>query len=218
MRLKYYGKNHPRRAFYASGQTEDYLRYIDKGGKAGYADYLDYADDKEKSAGVFGKDGALTAVQKKELQKALKTTDSVIWDMVVSFEENYGKNHLKDSDDARELLNALLNRFFKKAGLNPQNMTWFAGLHTNTDNRHIHVSFWENAPVFTRPARPRTQTFSRRKAPSSGYRRFQDSDRKSLFAARYPCERKAEKSFGKGESNACGNATRQALRLVNAVV
>lgn len=150
VRLKYYGKNHPRRAFYASGQTEDYLRYIDKGGKAGYADYLDYADDKEKSAGVFDKDGALTALQKKELRKALKTTNSVIWDMVLSFEEGFGRNHLKDTDDARELLNSLLNRFFKKAGLNPQNMSWFAGLHTNTDNRHIHVSFWENEPVFTR--------------------------------------------------------------------
>lgn len=150
VRLKYYGKDRPRRAFYASGQTEDYLRYIDKGGKAGYSDYLDYADNKEKSAGVFGKDGALTSAQKKELRKALKTTDSVIWDMVVSFEEGYGKSHIKDTDDARELLNSLLNRFFKKAGLNPQNMTWFAGLHTNTDNRHIHMSFWENAPVFTR--------------------------------------------------------------------
>lgn len=150
LRLKYYGKDHLRRAFYASGQTEDYLRYIDKGGKAGYTDYLDYANNNEKSAGVFGKDGTLTSAQKKELRRALKTTDSVIWDMVVSFEEVFGKSHLKNSDDARELLNSLLNRFFKKAGLNPQNMTWFAGLHTNTDNRHIHVSFWENAPVFTR--------------------------------------------------------------------
>ena len=150
VRLKYYGKEHPRRAFYSSGQTEDYLRYVDKGGKAGYADYLEYAGNNEKFRGVFGKDGILSAAQKKELRRALKTTDSVIWDMVVSFEEQYGKTHLKDANDARELLNALLNRFFKKAGLNPQNMSWFAGLHENTDNRHIHVSFWENAPVFTR--------------------------------------------------------------------
>lgn len=150
VRLKYYGKEHSRRAFYSSGQTEDYLRYVDKGGKAGYVDYLDYAGNKEKSHGMFGKDGILSAAQKKELRRALKTTDSVIWDMVISFEEVYGKSHLKDSLDARELLNALLNRFFKKAGLNSQNMTWFAGLHENTDNRHIHVSFWENAPVFTR--------------------------------------------------------------------
>lgn len=150
VRLKYYGKEHPRRAFYASGQTEDYLRYVDKGGKAGYADYLGYADNREKSCGVFGKDGTLSPAQKKELRKVLKTTDSVIWDMVVSFEEEYGKSHLKSADAARELLSTLLNRFFKKAGLNPKNMTWFAGLHENTDNRHIHVSFWENAPVFTR--------------------------------------------------------------------
>ncbi len=150
VRLKYYGKEHSRRAFYASERTEDYLRYVDKGGKAGYADYLDYAGNKEKSRGVFDKDGILSAAQKKDLRRVLKTTDSVIWDMVVSFEEQYGKTHLKDANDARELLNALLNRFFKKVGLSPQNMSWFAGLHENTDNRHIHVSFWENTPVFTR--------------------------------------------------------------------
>ena len=31
-------------------------------------------------------------------------------------------------------------------GLNPDNMTWLAGLHTNTDNRHIHICFFENEP------------------------------------------------------------------------
>jgi hypothetical protein len=47
-------------------------------------------------------------------------------------------------------LKAHLNRFFKNAGLNPNNMIWFAGLHTNTDNRHVHVSFFERNPTFLR--------------------------------------------------------------------
>lgn len=45
------------------------------------------------------------------------------------------------------MLKAELPRFFKDARFNPDNMTWFAGLHENTDNRHIHISFFENVPL-----------------------------------------------------------------------
>ena len=38
-------------------------------------------------------------------------------------------------------------KFFKKAALNPENITWFAGLHENTDNKHIHFSFRQNPPL-----------------------------------------------------------------------
>jgi len=37
-------------------------------------------------------------------------------------------------------------KFFKNAGLNPDNIVWFAGLHENTDNKHIHFSFFERSP------------------------------------------------------------------------
>ena len=40
-----------------------------------------------------------------------------------------------------------LPKFFYNAGLNPKNIEWFAGLHENTDNKHIHISFFEKAPL-----------------------------------------------------------------------
>lgn len=151
-KLRYYpvqsnnAKISARRSFYSSGQNDDYMGYIDKGGKAGYKDYMGYAGAEEKSAGVFDKNGLLSKEQKKEIRKNLRNTKSVIWDLVISFKEYYGNSHLKDIDDAKDLLNARLNRFFKQAGLNPENIMWYAGLHENTDNRHIHISFFEREP------------------------------------------------------------------------
>lgn len=158
VRLKYYpatGNNKQfagRRAYYTSSLTDDYMRYIDKGAddKSGTPDYVDYVGNKEKSSGVFGKDGLLTKDQKAEFRKALRATNSVIWDMVISFESKFGNKHLTDTEAAQSLLNAQLNRFFKKAGLNPNNIIWFAGLHTNTDNAHIHLSFFEREPLSIR--------------------------------------------------------------------
>lgn len=147
-RLRYYTPDAKRRPFYASAQADDYLAYMDKGSKAGnYADYLDYAGNEEKSAGVFNKAGLLTKPQKKEMREKLRTTGSCIWDVVLSFEQDYGASHLRDTEDAQALLNARLNRFFRQAGLNPENVTWFAGLHNNTDNRHVHLCFFENEPM-----------------------------------------------------------------------
>lgn len=153
VKLRYYAeksnntKIHSRRAFYSSKQADDYLGYMDKGSKAkGYVNYLDYAGNNEKSAGVFDKNGLLSKEQKKDLRQKLRNTKSCIWDLVISFEKQYGKTQLQDLDDAKNLLNARLNRFLKQAGLNPENVLWYAALHENTNNRHIHVSFFENEP------------------------------------------------------------------------
>jgi hypothetical protein len=158
VRLKYYpstGNNKQfanSRAYYSSSLTDDYMRYIDKGAEEENPapDYVDYVGNREKSTGVFGKGGLLTKDQKAEIRKALRTTDSVIWDMVISFESKYGDKHLTGTEAAQGLLNAQLNRFFKRVGLNPGNMAWFAGVHTNTDNAHIHLSFFEREPLSIR--------------------------------------------------------------------
>ncbi len=146
-RVHYYDATAPKRAFYGSAQKDDYLGYIDKGVQSTKAiDYLDYTDAGEKSSGAFGAEGLLTKFQKKELRERLRRTQSCIWDMVVSFEESYGKFNLTDAAAARAVLLKTLPKLFRTTRLNPDNMTWFAGLHTNTDNRHIHVCFFENEP------------------------------------------------------------------------
>lgn len=158
VRLKYYpatGGNKQfadHRAYYSSNLSDDYMRYIDKGAeeKSAAPDYVDYVGNNEKSSGVFGRNGILSKDQKAEIRKQLRTTNSVIWDMIISFESKFGDKHLIGTEAAQSLLNAQLNKFFKKAGLNPDNVIWFAGLHMNTDNAHIHLSFFERKPLSIR--------------------------------------------------------------------
>ena len=44
---------------------------------------------------------------------------------------------LKDYQDALELINKLFPKFIKDTGLEIDNITWYAGLHTNTKTRHM---------------------------------------------------------------------------------
>lgn len=148
-RIHYHDLNSTKREFYSSSMKDDYLNYIDKGINSNKAiDYLDYADNKEKSSGIFSSNGLLNASEKKILREKLRNTKSCIWDMVISFEEEYGKRNVYDCQQAQELLNAVLPKFFKDTKLKQENVIWFAGLHTNTDNRHIHISFFEDKPMF----------------------------------------------------------------------
>lgn len=148
-RIRYYDLNSPKREFYSSSIKDDYLNYIDKGIISNKEiDYLDYAGNKEKSSGVFNGNGLLSSGEKKILRDKLRNTKSCIWDMVLSFEEGYGKKNIYDYLQSQKLLNKVLPKFFKDCKMNPDNITWFAGLHTNTDNRHIHLSFFEDQPMF----------------------------------------------------------------------
>ena len=145
--LKYYDMNSPRRAFYSSSDKDDYIGYIDKGIKSNKEiDYIDYAGDTLKSSGVFNQNGLLTKDEIKELRQRLRQHKGCIWDLVLSFEGEYGIKNCDDMNQAITMLNKVLPKFFKDAGFNYSNITWYAGLHTNTDNRHIHLSFFENEP------------------------------------------------------------------------
>ena len=137
------------RDFYSSSSGNDYIGYVFKGiTEARTYDYVSYMDDNDKSSGVFDSNGLLSKQDIKALRKMLRETKSCIWDMVISFEELFGKEHLFHYEQAIGLLNNILPKFFKSANLNPKNIIWYAGLHENTDNRHIHISFFEKEPTF----------------------------------------------------------------------
>lgn len=147
-RCHYYTKKSKEYAFYSSQKSNsDYLNYIDKGIKDGHpVDYLAYSGNPEKSSGLFGPSGLLSFREKAKVRKKLRATDSQIWDCVISFEENFGKEHMKSYLDAKNLLNDELPNFLKSNGMDITNVTWVAGLHENTENRHIHLCFFENEP------------------------------------------------------------------------
>ena len=145
--LKYYGKSSKRRSFYDSNDSNDYLSYVSQGiNQNKVIDYIDYSGDEEKSSGVFNQNGLLSKEDKKRLRQKLRKSDSCIWNMVISLKGEFGLNNLKDYQDALELINKLFPKFIKETGLEVDNITWYAGLHTNTKTRHIHLSFFENEP------------------------------------------------------------------------
>ena len=140
------------RNYYSSnGGENDYLKYIDDGIKAGNGfDYMDYMTSHEQSSGVFGKDGLMSEEKKKKVRNLLRKSKSVIWDMVISFEEEFGNKYVRSYEDAMEIVKHNLPKIFKDNGLEEENVIWFAGLHRNTENRHIHISFFELEPIHRR--------------------------------------------------------------------
>lgn len=77
----------------------------------------------------------------------LRETESPIWAGVVSFEERFGLNWCNNFEQAKNIMQSELPKVFKRADLNPDNIEWFAGLHENTDHRHIHLVFFEKEPL-----------------------------------------------------------------------
>lgn len=70
--------------------------------------------------------------------------------MIISFTEEYGNERIKSYEDALEVVRKNLPKFFKNNGMQDENVVWFAGMHENTDNKHIHVCFFEKEPTFLR--------------------------------------------------------------------
>ncbi|MGD9901721.1 MAG: relaxase MobL [Spirochaetales bacterium] len=156
--LNYYNCNYKnekykkKRAYYSSQASKDYMNYVATGIEdIKNLDYVKYMSDVHKSSGVFNENGLISAEQKQEVRSTLKATKSVIWDGIISFEERFGKKWCNTYEQAYELLKTELPKFFKRAGLSPENIEWFAGLHENTDNRHIHICFFEKEPVRIKP-------------------------------------------------------------------
>lgn len=136
------------RQFYACRQHYDILKYVNEGIDEG--DFLGYAGNEEKSSGLFGANGLLTKRAIRDLRAMLRTTDSNIWHAVISFTEDFGGKYMTSYQDALELLNAELPNFFRSIGISTDNVIWYAGLHENTDNQHIHLGFFEKEPLFTK--------------------------------------------------------------------
>lgn len=140
---KYYGE----RQFYACQDSSyNYIGYVNSGSEK-KLDYVEYSGNKEKSTGVFDKNGICDEKRIKELKNGFKNTKSNVWHGLVTFEEVFGKTNCNSYAKAYELMKNEFPKFLRMAGLDPNNIEWFAGFHTNTDHRHIHFSFYEKEPT-----------------------------------------------------------------------
>ncbi|MDD2227201.1 MAG: relaxase MobL [Clostridia bacterium] len=145
---KYKGKKRDytkERNFVSCNADFDYVKYVTSGAKPP-TNYEMYIGNEEKCSGLFNENGYLNKSQTATLRKELRTTESNIWDMVVSFREDFGNEYCRDYDQAQSFLKAELPKFFKRIGLDKNNIVWYAGFHENTENKHIHISFFEKEP------------------------------------------------------------------------
>ena len=158
VKLKYYQtKDHytdnpemaEHRDFVSCQDSYSYLNYVHTGASENVSsDYEQYIANKEKSFGAFNQAGLLNDEQKLDLRHQLQTTQSVIWDMIISFREDFGDEYCRDYEQAYKFLKKELPKFFNRAGLYSDNIVWYAGLHENTENKHIHISFFEKEPLY----------------------------------------------------------------------
>ena len=138
-----------KREFLSCTANYNYVSYVDTGSIDNTpTDYTKYVGNNEKSCGAFSQDGLLTDEQKRELREKLRNTQSCIWDMVISFREEFGEMYCRDYEQAYNFIKKELPKFFTRAGLDKDNIIWYAGLHENTENKHIHISFFEKEPKF----------------------------------------------------------------------
>lgn len=132
------------------------MTYIDKGidaGRGADRDYMEYMGNPDKSTGVFNADGILSGSQRKELRNQLRGAKGNIWDLVISLDGDLGKDRLCSYKQAYSLVTDVLPKLFRRMNFSKDNVIWYAGLHTNTDNRHVHISFFEKEPTFYNQAR-----------------------------------------------------------------
>ena len=134
------------RKFYSCQQEHNLVSYVNKGMKT-KLDYVAYSGNEEKSSGIFNQNGLMDKQSQSTLRNQLRATQSVIWHGVLSFEKEFGEKYVTDSEDAIRLMKLELPKFFKNSGLKPDNIVWYAGLHENTNNKHIHFSFYEKEPT-----------------------------------------------------------------------
>lgn len=124
-------------------ETLIFMEKMAEDGSLDNSSYIHYMGNRGGSTGLFDKDGFVDDEKYKEYSKKLKETESVVWDAVISFVPSYSSQYCDNSLQAQKLLNQTVNDFFKNAGLDPDNMEWTGAYHINTDNRHIHLCFWE---------------------------------------------------------------------------
>src|SRR5574344_492718 len=135
--------------FYSCKSKDNYVGYIQKGINQAH-NIIEYVGNGKKSFGIFNQNGIMTKEQITELKNNLRETKSVIWDGLISFKFGFGQTWCNNYEQAFNLMKKELPKFFESAHFKIDNMVWFAGLHENTNHRHIHFCFYEKDPTHFR--------------------------------------------------------------------
>lgn len=109
-------------------------------------DILNYISNRPGANGLFSKAGMISKDELKIIKERLKNSESIIWEGVISFESQYGKENCNSCEQALALMQKTMPAFLKHSHLDNENIEWLAGFHTNTDNYHIQFIMFEKEP------------------------------------------------------------------------
>lgn len=95
-----------------------------------------------KSTGVFDLIHELSKEELEEKAESIRNTNSHIWHPIISLNEEMSQ-HMNSPEEASKFLKYALSPLWEHSQLKKENVNVLAGLHKDTDNRHLHISIWE---------------------------------------------------------------------------
>lgn len=115
-----------------------------------YSSKIKEVTQESNTTGIFANGKELSKEEAQEMNRKIKQIkeEQLLWDCVLSFSQEFeDKYHLHSKEKIAEVIDGNIKKYFRKAGLDPDNLDYWFVVHDNTDNIHAHVGFMEKEPL-----------------------------------------------------------------------
>ena len=99
-----------------------------------------------KSTGIFNLTHQLSSDEVEVYKQSIQNTSSHIWHPIISLNDEMSA-YINDPNEAAHFLDYALSPLWQHSQLKKEKVNVVAGLHKDTDNRHMHISIWEKDNV-----------------------------------------------------------------------
>ncbi|WHQ37052.1 hypothetical protein [Spiroplasma sp. SV19] len=103
----------------------------------------------KKDTGIYANGNKLTSTEANEMSSKIKNLEEnqLLWDCVLSFSNDFEKEYnLHNREQIAEVIDSNIKKYFRKAGLDTNNLDYWFVVHDNTENIHAHIGFMEKEP------------------------------------------------------------------------
>lgn len=115
-----------------------------------FTNFFDYTNHRIGATRTYSSVGWLDNPQKEQdfrqsIKNYFNKDGDIIWVPIISLEDFITSTEMKlfNEEDYAALFEKILPNWFNKAGFENSNIIWWMDHHVNTDNPHIHLSFFE---------------------------------------------------------------------------